>query len=463
MITLDAMRHAAPRQAAFPPGPPRRKANLIGQLRYFWNFATDPIGFVARRFDRYGDMYYAPASDGHLYVLRHPDHMREVFLNQAAKFKKKHTAFEQLAQVLGNGLVNSDGDVWRRHRRMIQPAFHPKRLAEYAEAMIGETEKVASRWRHGQVYDMADEMTELTLRVVCKTLFSHDVTGEANDVGRAMVTLQDSMARPDLLPAWMPSPQRKRIANAIGLFDSIIYELIDQRTPNDGAAPSDLLQRLVDAVDEEGDGKGLSRTEVRDELVTMFIAGHETTSQALTWTWYLLSRNAQAERKLRAELRDVLAGRTPRYEDLPKLDYTEQVLKEAMRLYPPVFMLARRAEQDATIGRYTVPAGSEVVTWIYMTHHDPRWYPQPDEFRPERFAPENEKRLPKLAYMPFGAGARSCIGKVFAMNEAKLAVATIAQKFRFTLEPSQRIGLKPRITLSPKYGMRMRATRPSRY
>jgi len=453
------MQHAAAVRSEFPPGPPRRKSNVLGQLRYFYNFATNPIGFVRERFDRYGDIYYAPGGDGHLYVLRHPDHLREVFLNQAAKFKKKHSAFEQLAQVLGNGLVNSDGDVWRRHRRMIQPAFQPKRLAEYAAAMIRESEGVAARWQHGQVYDMTDEMTELTLRIVCQTLFSHDVTGAANDVGRAMVTLQNSMSRPDLLPQWMPSPNRKRIADAIGLFDKIIYDLIDARTANDPDAPADLLQRMVDAVDTEGDGKGLTRTEVRDELVTMFIAGHETTSQALTWTWYLLSQNPEAERKLHAELDSVLGDRAPTYEDLPKLVYTEQVLKESMRIYPPVFMLARRAEEDAVIGTYTIPAGSEVVMWLYMTHHDPRWFPQPDEFRPERFTPENEKKLPKLAYLPFGAGGRACIGKIFAMNEARLAMATMAQKFRFELDPSQKIALKPRLTLSPKHGMRMRAVR----
>ncbi len=460
MFTLARMRHAvATPTAEFPPGPRRRKSNILGQLRYFYNFATDPIGFVASRFERYGDIYYAPSANDHLYVLRHPDHLREVFLNQAAKFKKKHSAFEQLAQVLGNGLVNSDGDVWRRHRRMIQPAFGPKRLAEYADAMIAESEGIAARWQHGRTYNMADEMTELTLRIVCKTLFSHDVTGAANDVGRAMVTLQDNMARPDLLPAWVPSPQRKRIAEAIGLFDKIIYELIDQRTPNDPNAPKDLLQRMVDAVDEEGDGKGLSRTEVRDELVTMFIAGHETTSQALTWTWYLLSQNPAAERKLHEELDRVLGGRAPTYDDLPKLQYTEQVLKESMRIYPPVFMLARRAEEQATIGDYTIPAGSEVVMWLYMTHHDARWYPEPEKFRPDRFSPENEKKLPKLAYLPFGAGARACIGKIFAMNEAQLALATMAQQFQFKLEPTQKIALKPRITLTPKHGMRMRAVR----
>lgn len=451
------MLHAAPARVAFPPGPPRRKASVIGQLRYAYNFITDPIGFVAGRFERYGDIYYAPAADGHLYVLRHPDHFREVFLTQAAKFKKKHTAFDQLARVLGNGLVNSDGEVWRRHRRMIQPAFHPTRLAEYAGVMIGESQKLAARWVDGHYYDLADEMTELTLRIVCKTLFSHDVSSAANDVGRAMVTLQNNMARPDLLPEWLPSPQRKRIADAIGLFDRIIYRLIDERTPGDANAPADLLQRLVDAVDSEGDGKGLSRQEVRDELVTMFIAGHETTSQALTWTWYLLSQNRDAERALHAELDRVLGGRPPTYDDLPQLTYTEQVLKESMRLFPPVYLLARRAEEDADIGGYTIPAGSEVVMWLYMTHHDPRWYPQPDTFRPERFTPEAEKQLPKLAYLPFGAGARACIGKIFAMNEAQLALATIAQNFRFELHPSQRIGLKPRITLSPRHGMRMKA------
>jgi cytochrome P450 len=223
--------------------------------------------------------------------------------------------------------------------------------------------------------------------------------------------------------------------------------------------PADLLHMLVTAVDVEGDGGTLDDQEVRDQLVTMFLAGHETTSHALTWTWYLLSQNPEAEAKLHAELERVLGGRAPTYDDLDDLPYTRWCFEEAMRLYPPVYTTARRAEVDAEIGGYPVPRGSEVVIWIYMTHHDARWYPNPRAFKPERFSPEVVAGRPKLAYLPFAAGARACIGKVFAMIEGQLVLATLAQQYRLRLEPGHPVELSPRVTLSPKHGMRMQLSR----
>jgi cytochrome P450 len=240
-------------------------------------------------------------------------------------------------------------------------------------------------------------------------------------------------------------------------LDRIMLEMIERRRADSAAAErTDLLGILLAAVDEEGDGGGLSAKEVRDELVTLFLAGHETTSHALTWTLYLLSRNPGATRLLHAELERVLGGRTPSYEDAAQLVYTEQVLKEAMRIYPPAYTVARRAIEDTSIGRWPVQRGSEVILWIYMTHHDERWYPQPSAFWPDRFTEEEEAKRPPLAYLPFGAGPRACIGKVFAMLEAKLILATLAQRLRFELTPGQRVEVSPRITLSPKHGMRMK-------
>lgn len=413
-------------------------------------FTTDPLGFVGRRFDRYGDIYFVPNKSGGFYVLRHPEHLQAVLITHASKMRKEHTAFELLSRVVGEGLLTTDGEIWRRQRRMLQPAFSRERLASYGRTMADEAARVADTLR-GEV-DVSREMMELTLRVVCRTLFSHDASGDTDDVARAMVVLQDSVSRPDLLPRWLPTPHRKRFASAIEAIDRIVFRMIEQRR-SAGAATThdDLLQSMLNAVDDEGSAS-MSEKEIRDQLVTMFLAGHETTSHALTWTWYLLSQNPRAEATLHAEI-DALGGRLPTVDD--PLPYTEQVIKESMRLYPPVYLLARRAAEDVDVGGFKIPAGSEIVMWVYRTHHDPRWYPEPEVFRPERFTPENEAKLPKSAYVPFGAGPRACIGKMFAMIEAKLLLATIAQRRGLALAKDQKVAMRPRVTLNPKHGMRM--------
>jgi cytochrome P450 len=429
---------------------------VVDSLGYYYRFYRDSIGTVRERFESYGDIYYAPSDGVGLYVLKHPEHIWQVLVRDGTKYSKKHTAFAMLERVLGQGLLNTDGEVWRRQRRMIQPAFNKKRLAMYADVMVDEAQRCAASWYPGQVRDLSREMMELTLRVVCRTLFSHDVRGQTDAVSGAMDALRSVGAAPDFLPSWMPSPIRSRSENAVAELDAIIYQLIRERraSTEEGEVP-DLLQMLLDVVDEEGDGGRLDDKEIRDQLVTLFLAGHETTSHALTWTWYLLSQNPEAEAKLHAELERVLAGRAPNFDDLDSLPYTGQVFDEAMRIYPPVYSLARCAEEDTEIGDYSVPKGSEVVTWIYMTHHDPRWFPEPERFRPERFEPAAVAQRHKLSYMPFGAGARACIGKHFALVEAKLIIATLAQRFRFELMADQQIALEPRITLAPKHGMRM--------
>lgn len=441
-----------------PPGPPQRRGGVIGDIAYYLRFMRDPMGFVAGRFDTYGDIYYTPTDDGGLYVLKHPEHLREVLATRSASFAKKHTAFETLQKVLGDGLLTTDGEVWKRHRRMLQPAFNKKRMAGYGEAMAEEARVTAARWSDGARVDVSHEMMELTLRIVGRTLFNHTMGAETDQVRAAMNTFQSLLSRPDVLPAWMPSPQRRRFDRAQARLDAMIYGMVEERRASDLAeAPNDVLQMLITATDDEegGDGAGLTRTEVRDHLVTLFLAGHETTSHALTWALYLLSQNRDASDRLTAELDTSLGERAPEYADLDRLPYTEQVISEAMRLYPPAYMVARRAIADTEIGGYPVAAGAEVVMWIYMTHRDPRWYPRPLEFRPERFAPTSRSALPKLAYLPFGGGPRACIGAAFAMVEARLILATLAQRYRFELAPGHRVAIEPRITLVPKGGMPM--------
>ena len=444
-----------PAASGLPPGPPPRDG-VLAHARYFAGFLLDPIGFVGQRFERYGDVYYAPSGGTGLYVIRHPDHLREVLVTRASSFHKTHSAFARLSLVLGDGLLTTDGETWKRQRRMVQPAFSSARLAGYAGVMVEEAARASAGWRGGEVRDVGREMMELTLRVVSRTLFGHDVSAQhIADVGRAMRLFQASLVRPDVLPAWMPSARRRRLRGALDALDAMTYGIIAERRSRPAREP-DLLQMLVDAVDEEGDGGRLSEKELRDQLVTLFLAGHETTSHALTWTLYLLSQNPGAERALHDELDRVLGSRDPTYEDLARLPYTEQVIHESMRLYPPVYSVARRAHEDTTIGSYAVRAGSEVILWIYMTHRDARFFPEPDAFRPERFTAEEEARRPKLAYLPFGAGPRACIGKVFAMIEARLVLASIARRWRLELVAGRRVVPQPRITLVPKHRMRMR-------
>jgi cytochrome P450 len=436
---------------------------LFPKLALYYRFLTDIVGVVGDRFQEYGDVYRVPGKPAALYVLRHPEHLYEVLVERAADFDKGHTAFDRLSEVLGSGLLTSDGDRWRRHRRMMQPAFQRARLIAYTRAMATESEALESRLKDGQLLDMGDTMMALTLAVVSRTLFSHDVSDDSGSVSHAMSTFQDSLARPDILPRWVPDPARIRRQRAIESLDDIILRLIRERRDEREARPDverdDLLERLMMAEDEEGDGARLTETEIRDELVTLFLAGHETTAQSLTWTFYLLSQHPAIERRLQAELDQVLAGRTPSYDDLEQLPYTDQVVSEALRLYPPVYLIARRALTDTRIGGFDVPRGSELALWVYMTHRDPRWYDVPRAFRPERFTPEARARLPRGAYLPFGLGPRTCIGKVFALIEARIILATLAQRFRFELDPGQRVDIRPRITLTPKYGMRMRVRR----
>jgi cytochrome P450 len=439
---------------ARPPGPRIRKG-ILANLRYYAAFAVDPLGVVDGRFRQYGDLYWSESSGGALLVLKHPDHIREVLATRASSFTKEHTAFASLSRVLGSGLLTTDGDTWKRQRRMVQPAFAPSRLTAYAKVMVEESLRTATSWRAAGPREISDEMTSLTLRIVSRTLFGHDVPdADIRAIGDAMKSFQRSLARPDVLPAWLPTPGRRGLDRALATLDAIVYGLIEaRRASRTVQARADLLDMLVSAADE--DGGTLSVKEVRDHLVTLFLAGHETTSNALTWTWACLAENPECERALHAELDAVLDGRPPELADLERLPYTEQVISEAMRLYPPVYLIARRASEDTEVGGYPIPRGTEVVIWVYMAHRDPRFFPDPGAFRPERFTKERVAELPTHAYLPFGGGPRACIGKTFATMEARLILATLAQSHRVALASGQSLAVKPRITLTPKRGMRM--------
>jgi cytochrome P450 len=446
-----------------PPGPPPVPRTPWDLYRYVREFQRDPSAFVARRFAAYGDLYYAPLGKTRLYVTRHPDHIREILIDKGGSFQKTEAgnAARHLRRFLGNGLLLSNGELWRRQRRMINPALHRRRIETYAQTMVGHTERMLGRWSPGTVVELSSEMMELTLAIVTQSLFDYGVEGRAGAIMRAMDTFRAVATTPAFLPTWLPLPGELRTRRALALVDGIIYDMIDERRALGEAALAergDLLSALILATDDEaasGSERTMTRQLLRDELLTLFLAGHETTSHALTWTFYLLSQHPEVEAKLHAELDAVLGGRLPTMADLPSLPYTDMVLSETMRLYPPAPVVSRTATEEVEIGGYPIPAGAEVVIWLYWTHHDPRWFPEPEAFRPERFA-QGVPAAVKGAFLPFGGGTRLCVGREFALMEARLVLATVAQRYRLELVPGQRIAPRFAVTLSPQNGLKMR-------
>jgi cytochrome P450 len=414
----------------------------------------DPIARVNERFERYGDLYYAPLMGREIYALRHPAHLHEVFVNQASKFEKPRqgVAADQLRRLLGDGLLTSNGELWRRQRRLIQPAFRKERLASYAGIIVQHTQRMLRGWSEDTPVDVSSSMMELTLRIVSKTLFDHDVTGDRDRVAAAMRVFRGAFGGLDaVLPDWLVLPVRRRTLGALAEMDEIVYGLIDRPRQD---ATHDLLSALAPAV-AEGAEQGMSRRQLRDELLTLFIAGHETTAHALSWTLHLLATHPAIARRLEREIDAVIGTREPGVADLFRLPYLEQVFCEAMRLYPPAYVLARVAVQHAQIAGYTIPAGADVVLWIYHTHHDARWYPDPERFDPDRFDPVLRKELPPSAFVPFGAGTRSCIGKQFAMMEAQLVLMCILRRFRVSPPGTTPVLRDTALTLAPRGGLKL--------
>lgn len=415
----------------------------------------DPIARVYERFERYGDVYYAPLLGRDIYAFRHPAHLHEVFVNQASKFEKprRGMAADQLRRLLGDGLLTSNGELWRQQRRLIQPAFRKERLADYAKQIVAQGCAMAARWSDQTNIDVSQAMMELTLRIVCKTLFDHDVSGERDRVAAAMRVFRGAFGGLDaVLPDWLVTPARRRTLGALSQMDDIVYALISR--PHDPAR-HDLLSALSGSLDV-GDGQGMSRRQLRDELLTLFIAGHETTAHALSWTLHLLATHPEVAQRLEQEIDAVVGAREPALADLFRIPYLEQVFCESLRLFPPAYVLARVAVEEAEIAGYTIPKGANVVLWIYHTHHDARWYPDPLRFDPERFAPGRRREIPASAFVPFGAGTRSCIGKQFAMLEAQLVLLCILQRFRLQPAATAPVHHDTAMTLAPRGGLRLR-------
>jgi len=440
-----------------PPGP--KGHLLVGVLP---EFRKDPAGFLEKMARGYGDVVYIPLGRQHIYCVSHPEAVRDVLVTHQNKFKKSRM-LERARVLLGDGLLTSEGGHHRRQRRLVQPAFHRDRLAGYGAVMVDRAALVRDQWQSGQSFDVLQEMMRLTLAIVAQTLFSTEVDSEADEIGTALTEVF-SLFEIILMPfseilEKLPLPAVRRFKRARKRLDETIYRLIAERRAS-GVDAGDLLSMLLMArieEDEEGSG-GMSDEHVRDEALTLFLAGHETTADALTWAWYLLSQNPEAEAAFHAELDRVLAGRLPSFDDLPQLRYTEAVFAEALRLYPPAWGIGRRALEDYQVGDFAIPARSVVLLSPYVVHRDPRWFPEPLAFRPERWLAEDSAR-PKFAYFPFGGGARVCIGERFAWMEGTLLLAVIGQRWRLRLEAGHRVETHARITLRPKFGLRMIAER----
>jgi cytochrome P450 len=436
-----------------PPGP--RSFSLGGS---FSAFRADPLQFLTRCAAEYGDICYFRAAHQHMYFLNAPALAQEALVNKNAHFIKSRI-LQRAKTLLGEGLLTNEGASHLRQRRLVQPAFHRDRLIRYAEDMTALSVRACARFNDGAVVDIDREMMRLTLSIVGRTLFSAEVEEDAAVVGEAMNALLEMM--PVLMfplsqyLQYLPIPFMRRFLRAGETLDATIYRIINERRAS-GIDAGDLLSMLLLARDAEGDNTGMSDKQVRDETLTLFIAGHETTATALTWAWYLLAQHPDAEARMHAELDSVLSGRAPSFDDVPRLPFTGHVFAETMRLYPPAWAIGRMAVSDLEIAGCQIPRKSIVLLSPYTMHRSPRWWPQPEQFLPERWATEDPTR-PKFAYFPFGGGPRLCIGERFAWMEAVLVLATIAQQWRFRLASSDPVALAPLITLRPKGGLRLRA------
>jgi cytochrome P450 len=435
-----------------PPGP--KGTPIMGVMR---DFNSDQLGFIERTREEYGDIVwmrflYVPAI-----FLYHPDEVEYVLVTNAKNFIKSMSLRSNFFQrMVGNGLLTSQGEEWKRQRRLSQPAFHRERVASYGQVMVDYAERLTAKWNEGDNRDVHRDMMRLTLEIVVQCLFSADVSSDVDHVGATLKELVKPFASQATL-GWilnnrLPTPTHLRFHALAKKIDKVVYRIISERRAS-GEDKGDLLSMLLAARDE--DGSRMNDRQLRDEVMTLFLAGHETTALTLAWSWYLLGTNPEAERKFHAELDEVLGGRAATMADLSRLKYTEQIAKECMRLYPPAYGLGREAINDCEIGGYRVPAGTQVFMFQWATQRDSRFYVEPESFRPERWTEDFVDQWPKYAYFPFGGGPRACIGASFAMMEIILGLAAIGQKFRLEIDRDHPVSIFPAMSLRPKDGIKV--------
>jgi cytochrome P450 len=426
-------------------------------LGHLLEFRRDPLSFLTGIAREHGDIVHFKLGAQDLYLFNHPDYIRDVLVTNSRLFHKSR-GLQMAKKLLGEGLLTSEDDFHRRQRRLAQPAFHRQRINAYADSMVDYGVRTRKRWSDGETVFIDKEMMRLTLAIVGKTLFDADVESQAREIGDALTEVMQLFNRITIpfagLLEKLPLPSNYRFLKARELLDRTIYRIIEDRRVS-GEDRGDLLSMLLMAQDEEGDGTGMSDLQLRDEAMTIFLAGHETTANALTWTWYLLSQHAEVEKRFHAEIDAVLGDRVATADDFPKLVYTEMVLAESMRLYPPAWTLGRRALVDYEVADFIVPADSIVLMSPWVMHHDSRFYPRPFDFDPERWTQEARNARPRFSYFPFGGGPRVCIGEQFAWMEGVLLLATIAQRWKMRLATRQKVEPKPMVTLRPRNGLKM--------
>ena len=444
--------HAA-RSGARGPRPFLSLSPLLGMRK-------NPLLFMEELHREYGDLIQYHALGREIFILLHPEMTQDMLINRSRNHHQGRV-MQRSRKVLGNGLLTSEDSFHLRQRRLIQPAFHRQRVFGYGRAMVDYAERHQQGWRSGEVFDMHQEMMRLTLAIVGKTLFDTDVERDSQEIGRALHTFM-YLFKFAVLPLSeylekLPIPPVLRLRKARAQIDRVIYRFIEERRRS-GEDRGDLLSMLLAAEDTEAGSQGdrMDNDQVRDECVTLILAGHETTANALTWTFFLLAQHPEIAERLKDELDRVLGDRTPQPEDYPNLKYAEMVLSESMRLYPPAWGIARTVIHPYEAFGTVFPKNAIVLTSQWITHRDSRWYADPLTFDPQRWTPEARATRPKFSYFPFGAGPRQCIGESFAWMEGVLLLASIARNWKFAIVPQTRVELLPLITLRPKYGMKLR-------
>jgi cytochrome P450 len=430
----------------------------------------DPLGFLLENAQRFGPVFRYQIGPWSFHLVSRPDGVRHVLQDHYRNYPRSWL-YRRVKPVIGDGLVSTEGDVWRRQRRMVQPAFTHQRVAALAAPMTDLAARMLARWEAeyagtGRSFDVAAEMVGLTLDIVGRTLLGVDLTDDSaalrQHVSDSLAWLEHRMSHLLYPPPSVPTPRNLRFRRTMKAFDGIVYRIINERRTA-GAAGDDLLSLMLNVRDEEsgcaGSGAGMTDLELRNQVMTFIGAGHETTAVALAWTWYLLARHPDVERRLRDEVATALAGRRPTFDDLPSLPYTKRVIEEVLRVYPPVYGVARDVVADDVIAGCRVPRGTTVVLSPYVTHHLPDVWPDPETFDPERFTPERSAGRPRFAWFPFLGGPHQCIGQDFAMMEATLIVAMVVQRFRLSLVPGADVKFKPLMSLRPATGVPMTAER----
>lgn len=438
-----------------PPGP-----RSLVPLKVLRAFRRDPLGQLSRVAREYGDVVKLDLVKT-AYFVNHPDHVKQVLVDNHRNYQKNFI-YKRLEPMLGKGLLTSNGEFWKRQRRLAQPAFHKQRIAGFAELMVRHTRAMLQTWeqraRAHESIDVHAEMMKLTLVVVADALFSVNVMEDAEDVGRALSTAleitDDRFSSVLILPQAVPTPSNRRFAEAMGVLDHMVGGIIEQRRKS-GELGEDLLGMLM-AIRDADTGEQMNDQQLRDEVMTMVLAGHETTANALSWTFLLLSQHPAVERRLHEEVVAALGSDAPTVASLQKLRYASMVTDEAMRLYPPIWSIAREAIEDDVIGGFHIPKGASVILAQYTTHRHPQFWDNPEGFDPERFHPDKAAHLHRGAYFPFAAGPRQCIGNSFALMEMPIILSMVSQRFRVDLEPHQDLTPDPTVTLRPRNGLRVK-------